>query len=297
MRQYNSNSLAAFKAAGALPDYVQVGNEITGGMLWPDGQVGGNYDTPAQWSQLGQLIRAAVQGIRDVAGPVKPRIIVHIDRGGDWSGTQWFFDNLKNQQVQFDIIGESYYPFWHGPLGSLAVCLTNAAERYGKPVFVAETAFPWTNSVWTTPINGIALSAEGQVEYVAALASIVERLPGGIDGGVFWWGSEYQRVAGVNGAGFDTASFFDSGGNMLPVVDAVAQLAQKRHLSATRSSDTLVLTWPLSSSGAALMMTSNYPPVGSWQVITNEPLLSSTGYSLSLPINSGPCRFYQLQAR
>lgn len=107
LRQYNSNCIAAFKAAGAMPDYVQVGNEIIGGLLWPDGQVGGAYDTPAQWSKLAHLLTNAITGIKDAAGSQMPRIVVHIDRGGDWQGTQWFFDHLLQQQVQFDIIGES----------------------------------------------------------------------------------------------------------------------------------------------------------------------------------------------
>ncbi|HUD84287.1 MAG TPA: glycosyl hydrolase 53 family protein, partial [Candidatus Saccharimonadales bacterium] len=63
MRDYNSNTIATFAAAGAMPDYVQVGNEITSGMLWPLGRVSGNGGT--SWSQLGQLMKAAIQGIQD----------------------------------------------------------------------------------------------------------------------------------------------------------------------------------------------------------------------------------------
>src|SRR5215470_1329953 len=62
MRAYNSNTIATFAAAGAMPDYVQVGNEITSGFLWPLGRVSGNGGTP--WSQFGQLMKAAVQGIQ-----------------------------------------------------------------------------------------------------------------------------------------------------------------------------------------------------------------------------------------
>jgi len=83
MRTYNSNCIAAFRGAGALPDYVQVGNEITPGLLWPDGR---NTDA-THWSQLGQLMKAAIQGIRDAAGTNLPKTIVHLDRGGDWATT------------------------------------------------------------------------------------------------------------------------------------------------------------------------------------------------------------------
>jgi arabinogalactan endo-1,4-beta-galactosidase len=146
VRDYNSNCIAAFRAAKAMPDYVQIGNEISSGILWPDGAIGGANDTAPQWLKLSQLLHAAVQGIYDAAGPQRPKIVVHIDRGGDWASTQWFFDHLLQQAVPFDIIGQSYYPFWHGPLSSLANCLTNAANRYHKPIIIAETAFPWTNT-------------------------------------------------------------------------------------------------------------------------------------------------------
>jgi arabinogalactan endo-1,4-beta-galactosidase len=92
MYYYNSNTIAVFAAAGAMPDFVQVGNEITQGMLFNYGKVSGSYNT--SWSQLGQLMKAAVQGIQDASnahGYPVPKIIVHIDRGGDWATTQWFF--------------------------------------------------------------------------------------------------------------------------------------------------------------------------------------------------------------
>jgi len=74
MRTYNSNTIAAFAAAGAMPDYVQIGNEITSGMLWPLGKVSGDGGT--SWSQLGQLMKAAIDGIHDASGVNPPKIAV-----------------------------------------------------------------------------------------------------------------------------------------------------------------------------------------------------------------------------
>jgi arabinogalactan endo-1,4-beta-galactosidase len=65
MYDYNSNTIATFKAAGLMPEYVQVGNEIIQGVLWPDGKVGGSSDTPAQWQKFGTLMKAAIRGIKD----------------------------------------------------------------------------------------------------------------------------------------------------------------------------------------------------------------------------------------
>ena len=121
---------------------------------------------------------------------------------------QCYFDNLIfTRQVQFDIIGESYYPFWHGSLDNLANCLTNAARRYGKPVIVAETAFPWTNSYWTTNFSGIPGTTNGQVQFVVGLAQAVKSVPNNLGAGIFWWGTEYQKLNGVNESGFNTLPF------------------------------------------------------------------------------------------
>ncbi len=225
MHTYNSNTIATFAAAGAMPDYVQVGNEITPGMLWPLGKVQGNGG--ASWSQLGQLMKAAIQGIRDASGAHMPKIIVHIDRGGDWPGTMWFFDNLNAQKVPYDIIGESYYPFFQGSPDSLSNCLNNAAARYGKPIIVAENAFPWTNACsanWTNSLYGFPPTIAGQASFVAALAGIVKSVPNQLGAGFFYWGAEYQAVNGVNEAGYNTSSFFDFNGNVLPVADAVGAM-------------------------------------------------------------------------
>ena len=229
MHTYNSNTIATFAAAGAMPDYVQVGNEITSGMLWPyGGPLSGNGGT--NWSQLGQLMKAAIQGIQEAssaAGKPMPKIIVHIDRGGDWATTEWFFDNLETNGVPFDIIGESYYPFYQGSLAALSTCLTNAANTFGKPIIVAETAFPWTNTcpaAWLSDLYGFPPTEIGQVSFMVAEGQIVNSVPNGLAAGVFYWGGEYQAVSGVNEAGFNTASFFDAGGNLLPSLDALVAI-------------------------------------------------------------------------
>lgn len=227
MRAYNSNSIATFAAAGAMPDYVQIGNEITHGMLWPYGKISGS--TNAAWSQLGQLMKAAVQGIQDAAnvlGVAMPKIIVHIDRGGDWLRTKWFFDNLNYQQVPYDIIGESYYPWWHGSPASLNICLSNAAIRYGKPIIIAEDAFPFTNrgpTNWLSQLYGYPPTPAGQVSFVTALGKIVKSVPNRLGIGFFYWGAEYQARNRAGGE-FSRASFFDFNGNVLPVIDAIGAM-------------------------------------------------------------------------
>jgi arabinogalactan endo-1,4-beta-galactosidase len=297
MRSYNSNIIATFAAAGAMPDYVQIGNEITDGILWTNGQLTGAWSSSnPSWIRLGQLLTAAVQGIQDAStavGAQMPQIVVHIDRGGDWATTEAFFDNLNAQGVPYDIIGESYYPFYHGPLTNAANCLTNAALRYGKPIFVAETDFPWTDS---TNIYGIPATTNGQVEFTVALGQIVKSVPNNLGAGIFWWGAEYQ-IPNANEAGVGTRSFFDNNGNLLPAADALGQFAAPIDLSVNLTAPNLTLQWPLSGAGMSLMTATSLVPPVVWLPVTN--LVQNTGmvFDVTLPMGATQSRFYRLQSQ
>ena len=296
VRAYSSNTILTFAAAGALPDYVQVGNEITAGFLWPLGKVSGDGGTP--WFQFGQLMKAAIQGIQDASGGAMPKIIVHIDRGGDWSTTMWFFDNLNAQAVPYDIIGQSYYPFFHGPPSSLSNCLNNAAARYHKPIIIAEDAFPWTNSCppeWLTKLYGFAPTPAGQVSFISTVARIIEGLTNHLGAGFFYWGAEYQAVAGVQEAGYDTSSFFNAGGVALPIVDAVGGMAAPLLLKSSRVGPTLRLQWPFSGAGTKLTTATNTAPSAVWSFVTDSLPTTDTVFSATVGM-SNKSSFYRLQS-
>ena len=279
-----------------MPDYVQIGNEITHGMLWPNGQLSGMWSsTNASWIRLGQLMTAAVQGIQDAStatGAKMPKIVVHIDRGGDWGTTMSYFDNLNAQGVPYDIIGESYYPFYHGPYTNAANCITNAAKRYGKPIFIAETDFPY---IFSTNLWGIPATTNGQVQFVVTLAQIVRSAPNNLGAGIFWWGAEYQ-YPNANQAGVGTRSFFGSDANLLPSADAVGELAAPVDINVSLVPPNLMLQWPLSGAGMNLMTTTNLGPPAGWLFVTNPIQNTGTTYSVTLPIDPVQSRFYRLQS-
>jgi arabinogalactan endo-1,4-beta-galactosidase len=273
---------------------VQIGNEITGGLLWTNGAVSGSSN--AAWANFAQLMKAAITGVTNASGDTPPKIIIHIDRGGDWATTLWFFDNVVYQQIPFDIIGESYYPFWHGPLTNLGTCLSNAAVRYGRPVMVAETGFPWTNSYWTTNIFGIPGTTNGQAQFVVALAQVVKSVPDNLSAGIFYWGAEYQALSGVNEAGFNTASFFDAKGNLLPAASVFGQMVAPVVLSAGLGGGGLAVQWPLSGAGMTLTTTSNLKPFASWLPVTNTVQNTGAIFNVTLPWDGSASRFYRLQS-
>ena len=133
--EYTRDVIAAFARAGVMPEMVQVGNEITQGMLWPDGKL------PDNWENLADLLRAGIRGVDAGRGSLaKPRIMIHIERSGDYEAAVWFFDTLIAHHVPFDVMGLSYYPFWHGNIATFRDNLHDMALRYRHPIVVVETA-------------------------------------------------------------------------------------------------------------------------------------------------------------
>jgi len=129
VREYTKSVLLALKEQGTLPDMVQVGNEINHGILWPDGNTR-NMDT------LTTFLKAGIAGVHDVDPSIN--IMLHIACGGQNTESRFFVDNMLSHQVDFQVIGESYYPQWHGTPEELKSNLTDLATRYKQAVVVAE---------------------------------------------------------------------------------------------------------------------------------------------------------------
>lgn len=227
--QYTYHVIKALKAQSTLPAIVQIGNEITDGMLWNTGRVGGSYDTQTQWTQFAGLLNSGINGAKDAAKPNSIKIMIHIDRGGDFNGAKWFFDNLNTQAVNYDIIGLSYYPWWHGSLSDMSNNLTQLAARYGKPILIAETAYPWTLN-WDDNVNNIVGSSSqllsgypatvsGQQSYLNKVFSIVRNVPNHLGIGVIYWEPDFISVPGV-GSDWENLAMFDFQGNALASMSA-----------------------------------------------------------------------------
>jgi arabinogalactan endo-1,4-beta-galactosidase len=209
--RYTRDTVAAFARAGLMPDMVQVGNEITNGMLWPDGKL------PANWNNFADLVKAGIRGVRAGRhGKPMPQIMIHIDRGGDPAGSVKFFDQLLAHNVSFDVIGLSYYPWWHGSIDSLQQNLRNLAARYNRPIVVVEAAYNWTPAEYKGAEHKdkdapFPETPEGQLAFLKAVDAAVRATPGGLGQGVFWW------EPCVEGR-LRTRGFFDNDNNALPVI-------------------------------------------------------------------------------
>ncbi len=129
INKYTKEVLLALKNQGTLPDMVQVGNEINHGMIWPEGS-SKNMDT------LSQFLKAGIAGVNEVDPSIN--IMLHIACGGQNKESRYFLDYMLSHGVTFDIIGQSYYPKWHGTLDSLKDNLTDLAKRYEQDIIVVE---------------------------------------------------------------------------------------------------------------------------------------------------------------
>jgi arabinogalactan endo-1,4-beta-galactosidase len=231
VHDYTADVLAALEYAGAAPSMVQVGNEITNGMLWPDGQTPRfdeqarrfGPDDPAAWDRLAGLLRAGVAAVREAGDS---RVVLHLDFGGANELYRGWFDRITERGVDFDVIGLSYYPFWHGTLAALSANMDDVSALYGKDVLVAETAYGWTDAA---PAGGHALfnaemaatggypaTVDGQVAFLRDLYATVAAVPDGRGLGVVYWEPAWLPVGGTtwaSPAGMAYANDAAEGGN------------------------------------------------------------------------------------
>jgi arabinogalactan endo-1,4-beta-galactosidase len=207
--EFTRDTLARFRAEGVMPNMVQIGNEVTSGMMWPDGKL------PDNWTNFTDLLLAAARGVAEGSKPDRhPPIMIHIDKGGNAETTKWFFSHVIGAGVPFDVIGQSYYPWWQGSLGDLKENLIFMANEYRKPIVVIETAYSWEPQNYIKKRAPFPETPEGQRDFLRALAETVAATPHGLGKGVFWW------EPAVDGAHKDLVprALFDDKGHALPAM-------------------------------------------------------------------------------
>jgi arabinogalactan endo-1,4-beta-galactosidase len=212
--EYTRDTVAAFRDANAPPDMVQVGNEISNGMLWPDGNL------PENWDNLADLLKAGIRGVEAGRGDApRPRLMIHIDKGGDWKRTKWFFDKVNSYGLEYDVIGQSYYPWWHGSLLDLRENLLFMANEYHKDIILVEVAYNWRPAEYNDKPAPFPETPEGQRQFLEEVNRLVLSTPDNRGKGIFWWEPAVQ-------GGLRRRGFFDDDGNALPVLTVFDKFAR-----------------------------------------------------------------------
>lgn len=196
--EHTFDVLIALKKVGITPEWVQVGNEIPGGMLWPDGSTN-------NWAQLAQLLNKGYEATKAVNAKIK--VIVHVDEGNNNEKFRWFFDKATEHQVKYDVIGLSYYPFWikkdySETIVDLQRNLNDMASRYQKEVMVVE-------------VGGVDEQVQNTKELLAATIKAVKAVPNHKGLGVLYW--EPQGAKSWSGYGL---SAWQQDGKPSPALDA-----------------------------------------------------------------------------
>lgn len=292
---YTKNVLTALKNQNTLPDMVQIGNEITSGMLWPDGKVGSVPDPVQAWVRLGELVKDGIRGARDAAGSSPLKIMIHIDRGGDNAGARWFYDNLLAQGVQFDVIGLSYYPWWHGTLTQLKNNLNDLSSRYNKDIIVVETAYPWTTqslndghgNVGVNPAllpPGYSISPQGQKAFLFTLKNIIKETTNHRGIGFFYWEPGYISVQPI-GSSWEHLTIFTFPGEGLTSLTSFKNLDSLQTVNVKLRVNTAT-NWDTLKSGGFVQVRGEIVGTGSG-LLPGGQLLTWDSYSRVVPRNVG----------
>jgi arabinogalactan endo-1,4-beta-galactosidase len=242
---FTLESMQVLHCKGVPPAMVQVGNELTNGLLWPTGK-------KPEFNNIARYINAGIRAVKAIDPDVP--IMIHLDNGGlNEMYVEWF-DNFTARGEEFDIIGMSYYPFWHGTLDELEFNMLDMAERYGKKIVVAEVSMGFSMEDYRPyekrPIDqlkGMATRAElvenlpypmtpqGQADFMQDILSRIAKVPGGL-GFYYWepgwipvpgcgWANEAALLyTGENGPGgneWANQALFDYEGSALPALAVI----------------------------------------------------------------------------
>jgi arabinogalactan endo-1,4-beta-galactosidase len=176
----------------------------------------------ADWNSFTTLVKAGIAGARAGNPTGNPLLVqLHIDRGGDNAAATDFVSHMIAAGVNFDVIGLSYYPWYHGPMSAMKANVESLIERFHKGVILAEDQYPQepqqgygiydsADANYPDTIPGYTVDPEGQASYQRDLLSLMASMPGGMGLGVYYWDADANGFLGQ----------FTVGGAAQPVIDA-----------------------------------------------------------------------------
>ncbi len=238
--QYSKEIVASLYSQGTPPSIIQIGNEITNGMLWATNSqpytAGGRlsrhweeghplpYDS--QWFIFARLIKMAIRGVHDgmAFSEAKTKVMLHIDRGADIDEAAWWFQRVQEHQIEYDLIGLSFNPLWHeeARLENLYKMAALAKTFPQKEVIVAETSFPHRPFRMNKQMyfkGQLPFTQEGQRQYLVQALQILQHVPNVT--GLFWWGTTFiHRSFHPDTDYFNARALFDTSGVALPALNA-----------------------------------------------------------------------------
>ena len=197
--------LLALKKEKITPEWVQVGNEIPNGILWPDGH-------SKNFKNLGELLNKGYDAVKAINKKIK--VIVHIDEGNNTEKITWFYKNIAEQNVKYDVIGLSYYPYWikkdwTETIQDLQKNMNYLAKTYNKEVMVVE-------------VGGEDTQVENTYKLLEATIKAVRNVPNKKGTGVFYW----EPQGAKSWSGYALSAWLENG-KPSPALDAFLEKDKK----------------------------------------------------------------------
>lgn len=219
---YTKYVLNRFADEDIYPDMVQTGNEIHHGMLWEDGAIW--VDGQPNWENFTTLLKSAISGVRDSEGGQEVPVMIHAFSSSDIQQCKTYMDNLSLYNVNFDVIGISYYVCWGGAMDVLENTLSFLDSNYDKDIIIAETNYNWDG----IPADYCVLeenelpfpyTEKGQYDYLQSLYALATNYQD--VKGIFYWGGDYIWAEDIGGS---WSSIFHWEGNAMNAFDAFYDL-------------------------------------------------------------------------
>lgn len=244
---FTLETVKTFLDAGVNITMIQVGNELSNGLCWPEGKV-------PEYDNIVRMVSSGIRACRKADASIP--LMIHLDNGGNNALYREWFDNYTKRGEDFEYIGLSYYPFWHGTLDMLENNMNDIAVRYGKDLIVAEVSMGYTMEDYASyeklepqQRKGYAtrqalvekieypMTKEGQCDFMADFLNRVSNVADNRGKGFFYWepawipvpGSgwatpaslEYIQDPGPCGNEWANQALFDYDGNALPALAVI----------------------------------------------------------------------------
>ena len=231
VESYSRETIEHLAAAGAMPDMVQVGNEINAGMIWPDGQLWVKSEPEGDgFDRLSRLLKAGFRGVAAGTPDDQPQPLrmVHISRGDRADQAVYYFERILDRGVEFDLIGFSYYPRYHGTLDQVRQNLHNTTKTFGKPIVLVELGYAYTDDEAGDEAEpqreqfAYPITVEGQAAFTREVVDIVQSVPDGLGRGVFWWHAAATPTKSGLAWSRGRLGLFDENGKVLPAAAALS---------------------------------------------------------------------------
>ncbi|MCF6357318.1 MAG: arabinogalactan endo-1,4-beta-galactosidase [Draconibacterium sp.] len=219
---YTKSVIDAMDNAGVLPDMVQIGNEINNGMMWPHGKLWVDANI-TNWDNLSELLQTGIRGVKEAKNGAGISIMIHAANGGDVNSSYKFYKNIIDRGVDFDVIGLSYYPWWHGTFIELEANILYLSKKFYKDFSIVETAY-YSNDWYPEPTPWIYSdppfppTEQGQYDYLFTLAQIIKQHPRVKT--IFYWKPDALDIPKTK-VNYLDRSLFDKDGNAYSGISAL----------------------------------------------------------------------------